>query len=802
VKANGLTIVGTTPNRMLLDVRGSVVIIEKALHVTMRLYHDPISNRLFHAPDHEPTINLSVPVLSISGLNNYYVTRPALNRNQYSKNNYDKVDGGSGPDSSYRGYDFRAAYAPGVSYTGSGQTVGLVQFDGFSPNDISTYEDSAGISSHVSLDTVLLGGFNGQPVDPYGADIEVCLDIEMAISMAPGLSKVMIYEAPPDSETDSTAWDDLLNRIATDNEAKQISCSWYIPGGPPNEAAEQIFEEMDVQGQSFFTASGDYGAYSGSIPFPNNSPNITIVGGTVLTTSGPDGPWQSETTWSGSGGGVDASYSIPIWQQDVNMSNNGGSTTKRNIPDVALTATNCYVYADGQGWYGLSGWVGTSFAAPLWAGFTALANEQAATDGEQPVGFINPAIYSLGVNSQLSSDFHDITTGNNNGFNAVTGYDLCTGWGTPKGQSTINDLTEAQLFALAYQNESLYSGATSDNHNRVLAQGNNLYETFMSKGEIFVRRSTDGGASWDVTTRVSSGNGSNSKPSIVVYPVVGTTDTVNVVWERNLCSGTYDIYYAMSGNSGASWTSPVIIANGISVSSNQYGGPQPVIAGIARGAAPPPPAPTLQPESPANYMHGILLVYTSSNGLYYKYKYFYGGGWNWNSPRHISTSASGSSVWYPSLASNGGTASTEATLSYDARYYQTVYSNYYDAPTDSWGTEQVVYSGSQNGSYDRQSCIAVNGYLYDAWNSYNSSTGYYTVKFRQGTEPNTWRNWTWTYAGTSANYYSPSICAYNGGTNVAITEYTSPGNQVLLHKADIYNQTWQTYTVGSDALVL
>jgi len=90
--------------------------------------------------------------------------------------------------------------------------------------------------------------------------------------------------------------------------------------------------------------------------------------------------------------------------------------------------------------------------------------------------------------------------------------------------------------------------------------------------------------------------------------------------------------------------------------------------------------------------------------------------------------------------------------------------------------------------------------LYDAWNSYNSSTGYYTVKFRQGTEPNTWRNWTWTYTGTSANYYFPSICAYNGGTDVAITDYTSPGDQVLLHKANINNQTWTTYTVGSDAL--
>jgi subtilase family serine protease len=153
----------------------------------------------------------------------------------------------------------------------------------------------------------------------------------------------------------------------------------------------------------------------------------------------------------------------------MDMSGNQGSTSMRNIPDVALVADNCWVYADGQS---LPDQEGTSFAAPLWAGFTALANEQAAVNGEAPIGFINPAIYSLGRTGQLSSNIRDVTSGDNtwtgspNKFYAETGYDLCTGWGSPKGQSTINDLTEAQLFALAYQNKSEYIGATSHNNNR------------------------------------------------------------------------------------------------------------------------------------------------------------------------------------------------------------------------------------------------------------------------------------------------------------------------------------------------
>jgi subtilase family serine protease len=116
------------------------------------------------------------------------------------------------------------------------------------------------------------------------------------------------------------------------------------------------------------------------------------------------------------------------------MATNQGSTTFRNFPDVALTADNIYTVSNnGRG--GNTG--GTSCAAPLWAGFTALVNQQAANNSQPPVGFINPALYVIGNGGNYTSIFHDITTGNNitnqsNGrFSAVTGYDLCTGWGTP-----------------------------------------------------------------------------------------------------------------------------------------------------------------------------------------------------------------------------------------------------------------------------------------------------------------------------------------------------------------------------------
>ena len=163
---------------------------------------------------------------------------------------------------------------------------------------------------------------------------------------------------------------------------------------------------MAAQGQSFFNATGDSDAFTGSIPFPSDSTNITEVGGTTLTT-GTGATYSSETVWNwglqsgsyvGSSGGISTYYPIPSYQQGISMAANQGSTTMRNVPDVALTADNVYVvYNNGStGTFG-----GTSCAAPLWAGFTALVNQQAAAAGQAPVGFLNPALYTIGKGAKL-----------------------------------------------------------------------------------------------------------------------------------------------------------------------------------------------------------------------------------------------------------------------------------------------------------------------------------------------------------------------------------------------------------------
>ena len=222
-KANGLTVTGTDPTRMLVDVNGSVADIERALHVTLRVYQHPTEKRMFHAPDVEPSLDLAVPILSISGLDNYSLPRPRLQATPLANAPKALPNAGSGPSGTYMGKDFRAAYVPDSSLNGSGQIVGLLQFDGYTASDITYYENKAGLPS-ITLSNVLIDGASGNP-SGSGGEVEVSLDIEMAISMATNLSKVIVYMAP-----NGSPWEDLLNRMANDNLAKQLSCSWYAPG--------------------------------------------------------------------------------------------------------------------------------------------------------------------------------------------------------------------------------------------------------------------------------------------------------------------------------------------------------------------------------------------------------------------------------------------------------------------------------------------------------------------------------------------------------------------------------------------
>ena len=456
-EVNAFTVTYQSPNRLMLVVRGSVAQIEKALNVTMRTYQHPTEDRIFYSPDREPAIALDVPVSHISGLNNYSYPHPAAGPRPP---NLEQPQGtGSGPGGSFLGSDMRGAYNMG-SNTGSGQTVGLAEFSGYTASDVSLYFSNIHQSNKVPIANVVVDNGSASQWSSANDEGEVCLDIEQVVSVAPGLNQLRVYIGPTRFGTGVDGF--IFNRMATDNLAKQLSNSWWWSPDDPS-TDDPYFEEMAAQGQTFFSISGDKGAYvkndSKDQGYPAEDVHLTVVGGTALTTSGPGGPWQSEVAWNdggdGSGGGPadDGKTYFPIqsWQKPVINSSNGGSNTLRNSPDVALQADfDNYICYDG-GTCGTD-WGGTSFASPRWAAWFALVNQQLVANGSPAgLGFINPTLYAIGQSSRYSADFHDVVSGNNDTdgqpvfYYAVPGYDLVTGWGSMNGQYLMGTFVSDKL---------------------------------------------------------------------------------------------------------------------------------------------------------------------------------------------------------------------------------------------------------------------------------------------------------------------------------------------------------------------
>ena len=460
-KASGFTVTHTVRGRSIIEVEAAVGDIEKAFHLTLREYQHPTEARLFFAPDAEPSLDLELPILAIGGLTDFEKPHPRVRRMKQSDPlsrsfSYNIPTGGT----LAMGSDFTHAYAPDTQLNGAGQEVGLFENDGYTPSDITAYEATAHLPN-VPVQDVLLGGVTN---NPDNGNLEPPLDIEMAIAMAPGLSKVVVYRAP--------TIDGTLTEMADPTQGEglplQISDSW---GNPVDGGTSNCMARLAAQGQSFLYASGDESA----LPVDPNGPNgtyingasvydlqpyMTQVGGTSLTMSGVGQAWSSEVVWgasgpnphggpiySGSSGGIQTTIPIPDYQKPVNMIAVGGSGSQRNVPDVAAAASSVLCVVTGtNGVRNYEGVVGTSCAAPLWAGFVALANQQAASQGKPSLGFINPALYGIALGTSYTDCFHDITNGNNtwsnspNLYYAAVGYDLCTGWGSPTGQNMIDAL--------------------------------------------------------------------------------------------------------------------------------------------------------------------------------------------------------------------------------------------------------------------------------------------------------------------------------------------------------------------------
>ncbi len=456
VQSHGLTVAGTSRNRTNLNVTGTVETIEKALNVTLGVYQHPTENRTFYSPDREPSLALSVPLWHISGLDNYSTPHPMLShRDVNSSSAHSNATTGSCPSASFCGSDMRAAYYEGTTLTGAGQSVGIFELLGTDLTDLDDYFTNAGQTDNVPI---TLDSVDGQSTSCTWAkgecdDTEQTIDMTQAIGMAPGLSSLVMYIGKGGLAGQSVDDAGIFNAMATASPLNaQLSCSWaWLPADPTTD--NPYFEEFAAQGQNIFMAAGDEGDWAGAeFVYPADDVYITSVGGTDLDTTGPGGDWASETAWSDGGGGISPDkFTIPSWQVATAAGCAKCSQKYRNGPDVSANANfTFYVCSDqGKNPYfggqecGANIFGGTSFAAPMWAGYLALANEQLlANGGTSTLGFINPELYTIGLSSNYDTDFHDITSGSN-GLPATVGYDLATGWGSPNADNLINALAPA-----------------------------------------------------------------------------------------------------------------------------------------------------------------------------------------------------------------------------------------------------------------------------------------------------------------------------------------------------------------------
>jgi subtilase family serine protease len=457
-EANGLTVVGTSRNRMNLDVTGSVAAIESALHVTMGLYQHPTESRTFFSPDREPTPDLAVRLWHIGGLDNFATPKPAFAHHNVSQSNVtSNATTGSGPKASFLGSDMRAAYYvngnASATLTGAGQSVGLFEFIGTDLTDLTTYFTNVGQTNNVPITLTSVDTQSTLCKEPKCDDTEQTLDMTQAIGMAPGLSGLTMWIGTGGLSGQTLDDPGILNGMATASPLQaQLSCSWaWTP--TDNTTDDPYFQEFAVQGQNFFAAAGDDGNWADAeFVWPADDPYVVSVGGTDLETSAAAGPWASETGWEDTGGGISPNkFPIPSWQTAAAAGCAQCSKKYRNGPDISANANFTFYVCADQTACSANKYGGTSFATPMWAGYLALANEQYLTNGSSStLGFINPALYAIGAGPNYDTDFHDITSGGNS-FGSTVGYDLSTGLGSPNGNALVNALagTVAASFTLS-----------------------------------------------------------------------------------------------------------------------------------------------------------------------------------------------------------------------------------------------------------------------------------------------------------------------------------------------------------------
>jgi subtilase family serine protease len=432
LRQNGLDITLVAPTRLAVIATTTVAQAERAFHTTIREYTITPQNEFEPGRFIAPASTLRLPsdvaslVIDVNGLETYTRPRPLQLLN---------------PTLARELYNTQPMYIAGMQ--GQGRVACVSNFDGFRLTNIPLYVSHFGLpvpgggaGSNIVVVPVNGGGTGAGPTQGEGD-----LDIQQELGMAP-LATIRIYDAPSNSPLVA-----VLTQEASDDQCDQISESygWQI-GGATLTAAHNQHVAMSAEGITYMAASGDSGTAIDPFSYPDMEPEVLSVGGTVATVNTTTGARISEVGWSSGGGGWSTNTWVvnvrPSWQVGNGVPAVNGSNNHRLNPDIAFhSSSNGGAYQFYLNGVLQSGFVGTSFASPLFAGDLCIIEQQAIAMGGLPpdgnghrrFGRIQDYIYSQNGNSTI---WFDVISGSNGNLpagqgvsSAHTGWDTITGWG-------------------------------------------------------------------------------------------------------------------------------------------------------------------------------------------------------------------------------------------------------------------------------------------------------------------------------------------------------------------------------------
>jgi kumamolisin len=436
----GMTVSDVHLGRRRMTVTGTVAALSAAFGTHLALVSSEYADGSGRVTHRYRVGGLSVPealsgvVTAVLGLDDRPVARPHFQLPDLA---------GPATQAPLTALQVAMAYQFPVGADGSGQTIAIIELGGgYRASDIDQYFSSLGLAG-PPISSVGVNGGSNSPGEH--ADMEVLLDIEVVGAVAPAATQ-KVYFAP---NSDAGFVDAISQAVHETPTPIAVSISWGQRedawSAQSRTSMDSVFADAAALGVTITVASGDNGSADGAsdgrqhCDFPASSPHVLACGGTRLEITA-SGAIATETVWNdtavstrsggASGGGYSDVFPVPPWQADATGS--ADPARGAGVPDVAGNAdpvTGYKIVANGQST--VVG--GTGAVAPLWAGLVALL---AQLSGKR-FGLLQPLIYAGVTAGTPAPGFNDITSGNNGAYPASSGWDPCTGLGSPNSPALM-----------------------------------------------------------------------------------------------------------------------------------------------------------------------------------------------------------------------------------------------------------------------------------------------------------------------------------------------------------------------------